>query len=154
MEQAPISLQEAVSALHVAEPRLEVREVVNGDGAEKVLGVDEDEVIRVHEKRLPDCVSVVPELSEVRRGDGPQRPILRDNDVHEADLVDARVADFSELGREKLLTQELVERLVEKVLDARRDLQVDRRERAVEELTVRLDTIRAVGSEALVDRWV
>jgi hypothetical protein len=65
-EQALISLQESVSTLHVAEPRLEVREAVNRDGAEKVLGVDEDEVIRVHKKRLPNRVGIVPALSEMR----------------------------------------------------------------------------------------
>ena len=80
---------------------------------EEVLGVDEDEVIGVHEERLPNLVGVMTKLSELGRGDCPQWLVLGDDDMHEADLVDPWIADLPELGREKLLAQQLIERLVE-----------------------------------------
>jgi len=151
---APRSLQEAVPGGHVELPGLEFREAVNGDSTEEVLCGDEDEIVGVHEKRFPDLVSVVPELPETRRGDCPKGFVLGDDDVDEADLIDAWIADFAKLGREKLLAQELVEGLVEKVLDSRRNLQVDRRERTIEKFSVGLDTIGTVSAEALVNGWV
>ena len=49
-----------------------------------------------------------------------------------------------------MLSKELIEGLIEKVFDARGDCEIDWRDLGVEEVAIRVDTVRAVGAEALV----
>ena len=147
---ALLLFEEGVPGREVELPGLELRETVNGGMREEVLSRDRQEVRGLDQDVLPNFVGIAAEFAEGWRGDSLELSIARCVDVDNLDTVDLGDTHFEYPRRKKLLSKELVEGLVEKVFDARGNCEIDWRDLGVEEVAIRIDTVRAVGAEALV----